>query len=355
MRSRTWLLGVLAGLLVPVVAHAKLCGANVAGQHVACACGDVVVSDLTLTNDPVTTSVCHGNALMVRAVNAPQGVTIDLNGKTLHGDGHGIGLWLINGGPGGAHVISSGARARIDGFMDGIVAHGNNTVASVQDVVVTNSKRDGVRLDADGFTISNSATQNAGRDGFSLDGKAFQISATQAMNSKRFGYFIKGMNGTIGTAGAGNTAEGSGQAGFNLTGMGHHLVACAAMQGGTDGVRLSGMHFTITGCVADGNGGNGITGTGMDWHLTGNRAMHNAKNGLDVHGAQMSDGGGNQGIGNAGHDQARPATQCAIANATCTTQPAPGAQSKAESQHLAVTAQARHAIHRIAAHVAAGG
>ena len=54
MKSRLPLLLVAVGvLLVAPKVGAKLCGDNVDGRDVPCACGDTVVSDLVLNDDPV--------------------------------------------------------------------------------------------------------------------------------------------------------------------------------------------------------------------------------------------------------------------------------------------------------------
>src|SRR6185295_18777988 len=104
------ILTVLAVLFVTSLAHAKLCGDDVQGQDVPCACGDTVVSSVVLTDDPVTSSVCAADGLIVRAGSAAQ-ITVDLNGKTLRGSGQGAGLWVIYGGSGGVRLLSPGQTA----------------------------------------------------------------------------------------------------------------------------------------------------------------------------------------------------------------------------------------------------
>ena len=133
-------------LAAPPGAAAKLCGDDVRGQDVACACGDTVVSDLVLNGDPVAGAPCSADGLIVDAKGMTHGVTVDLRGRTLRGTGQGAGLWLRYGGPGGARVISSDGVATIDGFRDGVVAHGNDSVALIDSVAVANSGRDGVRV-----------------------------------------------------------------------------------------------------------------------------------------------------------------------------------------------------------------
>ena len=143
--ARVSLAGVLI-VLLPLGAAAKLCGDSVNGADVPCECGDTVASDLVLGDDPVTSHVCEKDGLVVRRPDPDVGVTIDLNGKTLRGDGRGTGLWIVNGGGRGARVISSGSPATIDGFGDGIVGRGPSTVVSIERVIVRSSHRDGVKV-----------------------------------------------------------------------------------------------------------------------------------------------------------------------------------------------------------------
>lgn len=315
---RTACLQIAVFWLLAGVAEAKFCGNDIGGRSVLCACGDVVVSDVVLDTDPVVHTVCPGDGLIVRAPEAAHGVTIDLHGGVLHGTGKGTGVWIINGGPGGARLVSRGHMARIDGFRDGIVARGTNSVALIDGIVAIHSARDGVRIQAPGYAIHAAETRDSGRDGFSLGGTGFQVTATRAVRSTRFGYFVMGANGVIGRPGAGNSALGSGHAAFSLTGVGHHLSDCHAADGTAAGVHLNGMHFVVSNCVAQHNGSDGIAGSGGDIRLSGNQASGNGHNGLSVHGVHMVDGGGNRGTGNGDRHQQRPPTQCEIGNAPCT-------------------------------------
>lgn len=313
----TWraVLIALAVLGGGVAAEAKLCGDDVGGQDVACACGDVVVSDVALdATDPVTQAPCPGDGLVVRA---PRGVTVDLRGQTLRGQGHGAGLLLIDGGPAGARVVSTTGPATLMGFQDGVFAHGDTAVALVADLVILGPRRDGVRLETPGFEVRDTTVRDAGRDGFGLVGKRYRVSGTRAEGSHRHGYAVWGDEGTVGAVGTAVVATGSGQSGFNLMGMGHTLVGCVASAGAKDGVKLWGMHFAIRDCTATGNGGSGIVGMGMDWHLSGNRADDNGVHGIDAYGYWVLDEGGNRGSGNRGEGQRAPADQCEIGGEPC--------------------------------------
>jgi len=304
-------------LCIPMVARAKLCGDHVDGRDVPCACGDTVVSDLVLTDDPVTTTVCSGDGLVVRAGGTLPGVTIDLGGKTLRGSGHGRGIWVVYGGTGGASIVSRPGRGRVDGFMDGIVGNGADAVFLIDHVLVSHSKRDGIRLNAPGYTVHDTQAESSGRDGFGLGGRSFQISGGAAVNSGRYGYNVTGELAVVGVSGAGNIVQGAGRTGFNVTGIGHQIVGCVVSGARKQGVRLTGSHHVLSGCVAERNHGDGIVGMGMDWRLAGNRAVDNANDGLVVSGTRVLDGGGNSGRDNGMHRRPHPGTQCTIGGVAC--------------------------------------
>jgi hypothetical protein len=301
----------------PASANAKFCGSDVGGQRVACACGDTVVSDLVLTDDPVGISVCPGDGLVVRSINATHGVTIDLRGKTLRGSGRGTGVWILYGGPGGARLISRGGPATVAGFRDGVVGHGLDSVILIDGIIAASSRRDGIRVEAVGYHIRTTEARDSGRHGFFLMGSGYRVTSTRSVNSLHFGYLIMGTGAVIGAPGAGNAARFSGAAGFNLTGAGHQLAECVAESGAKEGVRLNAMHSQVSGCIAQGNEGDGIVGANANLAMAGNRAMNNGDNGIVVWGRGLEDHGGNMGSGNGALHPERTAAECEIGGASC--------------------------------------
>src|SRR5215468_557000 len=309
---------VVAGLLLAQPAQAKLCGDDVDGRDVPCACGDVVVSDVTLGDDPVVTGpACPQDGLVVRAPEARRPLVIDLHGATLRGSGTGVGLRILFGGPGGARVQSSGGVATVAGFEDGIAARGTDSVWLIEDVVVRDSARDGLRISGPDFTIQRVEVRTAVRDGFALGGRGFRISEMHAADCGRYGYSVMGDSGQIGQPGAGNIAERSGFAGFSIMGAGHALADCTAVFGRDSGVHLQAFGIEVHGCRASDNGGDGIEGMGNSWRMAGNEALRNAGNGIVVRGVNLLDEGGNRGADNRGGDRARGAVQCTIGGAAC--------------------------------------
>jgi len=311
-----WVLSALVVLFGATAVHAKLCGDNVQGLDVPCDCGDTVVSDVALSDDPVTSTVCPGDGLIVRAVGAA-GITIDLSGKTLRGSGQGTGLWVLFGGAGGARVVSTGPAARLEGFRDGVVAQGSDSLALLDNVVAAGSRRDGVRVHGGNYSVNATQVVDSGHDGFALGGHDFQITASHALHSGRYGYFVMATRGAVGMPGAGNTSQGSGEAGFAISGMWISVSDCVASAAAKNGVELGGMEVTVEGCVASGNIQSGIVGDGSTWRLGNNHAVGNGYDGLVIHGMAMTDEGGNGGAGNRGQRWHRPAVQCTINGVTC--------------------------------------
>jgi hypothetical protein len=308
----------VAFFLSPSGANAKLCGDDVNGEDVPCDCGDTVASDVSLNDDPVVSASCPSDGLIVRSPEAADSIDIDLAGQTLRGSGRGVGLWVLHGGSGGARIVSTGGPATIEGFRDGVVAHGHSSVALLEGVVVRHSGRDGVRFfDVEGAVIRNTEAVGAGRDGFSVGGDGFTLTSTRAVDSRRHGYHIMGGGGVIGEPGAGNTAESSGGSGFSVMGDGHRFVECVATGSGGEGLKLAGEGHQVTACEVRENGGDGIGGRGMEWRLARNRAIDNDSNGILVGGNDMADDGGNIGAGNRGLDQRTAPVQCEIGGSPC--------------------------------------
>jgi len=298
-------------------AAAKLCGDDVNGQDIPCACGDILASSVVLGDDPVTTEVCPRDGLLVRAQDERSAIRLDLHGHTLRGSGNGTGLRILNGGPGGLRIVSSGGTATLQGFGDGITSRGGENLALIEDVVVHGGKGDGIRVSGRSFIIRRVVVEQVARDGFSLNGAGFEITDTRASDSGRYGYSVMGQSGSIGTAGHGNVAERSAIAGFSIMGNGHTLDTCTARDGQKDGVMLLATKLDVRNCDASGNAGNGIAGVGSHWQLAGNHAQGNGGDGVSARGLDMIDGGGNRGSDNRGAGRARVVVQCEIGGAAC--------------------------------------
>lgn len=315
---RLGILLLVASCSYSVTVQAKLCGDDVAGRDVSCACGDTVVSNVTLADDPVTRDKCTGNGLVVRALDQSAVLTVDLAGRTLRGDGSGVGILVIYGGPGGARIVSTGTRATIDQFRDGVAAQGSDSLSVLQDVNVVRSSRDGVRIHAESYQVRNVDVRTSGRDGFGIMGGHFRVVDTLAGANARNGYFVMGRNGMIGLAGHGNAARGNGAAGFNIGGDTHQIVDCVASSNNKQGLHLMGDGHDVIDCHADENLDDGFMGMGNRWRVGGSSAASNGGDGIDVRGPNIADLGRNSGAGNGSLITApRTAIQCQFNGAPC--------------------------------------
>jgi hypothetical protein len=298
-----------AVVLIPAIVAAALCGDDVGGRDVPCACGDTVVSDLALGDDPVADTVCPGDGLVVRAPEATKGVTVDLRGRTLRGSGVGAGILVVYGGPGGASVVSSRGDASVENFRDGVLAHGPDTVRLIEEILVRRSQRDGFHVTGDGFDIRDAEASESRRDGYALRGRRFRLDDTRAEESGRFGYRVEGQDAVIGGE-EGNESDDSGGAGFRVRGKRHRLIGCFASGSRKSGVELAGSRHDVRRCTVRDNDGDGIRGRGGDWNLADNRAVDNDGAGIAVAGPRVRDVGGNCAKGNG-------RAQCAVDGRPC--------------------------------------
>lgn len=320
--SRTSVLiafGVWAVVTWAAAAEARLCGDDVDGRDVPCHCGDIVVSDLVLSDDPVLDGTCPGDALIVRVQPDTDAVRIDLAGRSLRGTGTGTGIRILHGGRGGARVFSSRDGATIEGFRDGIVSQAHRYgLAELLDVEVRRSARDGVRIYGDGLLLRNVVVSQSGRDGLFVRGGGWSVEDIVARGNGRHGVTLMGSGHTIrpGSASHSVRAEANGADGVRLWGSDHRLRTCRASGNARAGVAINGARLDLGGCEAVANGGPGISGVATLTRFLDNRAVDNLGGGIAVHGHTLLDGGGNLAVGNSGRARVAP-TDCQLGLEEC--------------------------------------
>jgi hypothetical protein len=214
-------------------------------------------------------------------------------------------------------IVSNSAPAVIEGFNDGIVARIKGTVTTIDNIIVSSSLRDGIRVFGDAVQIRGSEVYNSGRDGFSVRGDGWILKDLRAFNSQRYGVLANGEFGTIGVRRAGITAESSGAGGINLMGSGHRVTDCVVIGGHRDGLKATGTYHEISGCLAIDNDGIGINTAAGLTSLQNNRAEQNGQDGILARGHGMKDAGGNVGVNNGKIESVTPPKQCEIGGAPC--------------------------------------
>jgi hypothetical protein len=292
-RSAKWLGLVISMLLAAPAGAMRPCGDDVDGHatRVPCSCGDLLVSSHTLTAaDHVTHGSCPGMGLVV-AADGP--VTLDLNGRTLSGNGQGTGVLVVRGrldllGPG-----------TIEGFENGVLARGSAALGSIMAIRSAHNRLDGFFAEADSYTIQGSVAEENGRDGFALGGSAYAVDGNRSVGNHRYGFSVWGMGAHVG-GGFGNDASFNGMAGFYLRGMMHEVIEATSTGNGGDGVSASVMNTLLTSVHATGNARDGLQAMGMGIAIGASTADENRGYGIWVMGMNVDDRGGNRGAGNGG-------------------------------------------------------
>jgi hypothetical protein len=198
---RTRCSSIVASTLAVVVlltsgrVFAGTCGDDVAGERVACRCGDVVVSDTRLrADDPVVTETCEGNGLLLRALPGRRSIRLDLAGLGLRGSGHGVGIRVLDGGSDGAAIVggTGTTRSTVTGFRNGLRAYGRTSVAAIGNVDFDANGRDGIRLWGATTRLEGVGANDNGGDGVRAGGRALVLDDVDAHRNGRDGVHVTG-------------------------------------------------------------------------------------------------------------------------------------------------------------------
>ena len=292
-------------------ASARPCGDDVDGHGTAaaCDCGDVLVSSRTLGDaDPITQHRCAGNGLVVDVPSGRPAPTLGLGGHLLAGNARGFGLELVAAGDGGLRLVGPG---EIRGFVDGVFAPGG-TLASADNVVVTNGTADGFVVSGGAFVLRDCEASHNARDGFALRGSGFQLDGNRAYYNGRFGFRIAGSDAHIGLTAA-NEASGNGRGGIELLGRGHDVARAVADKNAGDGIHSRMHRGRISGAYASGNQRDGIHASGGTLVVSDSAAADNHGAGIAVRGRRAHDAGGNVAGGNGGGSRHTP--ECRVGDA----------------------------------------
>src|SRR2546427_4006227 len=221
------------------------CGDDVGGKPVACGCGDLLVSSRTLgAADAVTKKPCAGNGLVV-AASGP--IRLDLGGRTIAGNGQGVGVLVVHG------TLSLIGPGSIERFETGVRAQGEAPLASVTAVRVADNRLDGLVAHAEGYALQGSVAEGNGRDGFALAGAGYALDGNRAAANGRYGFKLVGMGAHVG-GGLGNEARENGMDGFWLLGGLHQVIGATAVGNGGPGLGPSVMHTPLPSIQADTKG-----------------------------------------------------------------------------------------------------
>jgi hypothetical protein len=207
-RSSLFAVAWLAAFWLPQTAYAQLlCGDDVAGARVPCACGGVVVSDTTLSaDDPVVQQRCSGDGLIVRAPASAKSIRLSLGGNSLVGTGSGAGIRVIAGGTDGAIIEGGGAgvRAVVAGFGSGLRATGRRSVAELRGIEFDANREHGVALWALDVRVTDVGAEGNGHDGVHVGGRQASLEGVEARSNGRYGVRVTAPGGEVRADGRNN-------------------------------------------------------------------------------------------------------------------------------------------------------
>lgn len=297
-RPRFWcsgaaLLLVFLTSLSPVLA--AVCGDDVDGVDVPCACGDIVVSSVVLGDDPVVAEPCPRDGLVVRLPRGRESMTLHLNGHVLRGGTHGTGVRVVDGGRFGARIVGQGGR--IEGFRDAVVAQSANGIASIHGLRIVQPRRDGIRVVGKYGDLSQVEVVGAGRDGIFVRGTGWWVSDVQSNLNGRDGMVLMGYDHRAGDDAPTLVTNGNGRSGIRLWGHRHAVESCRSRGNGSDGIYLNGYALEVYDCRTDANASAGISGNASGARLAHNVADDNLRQGIVLHGHGVEDAGGNRAVG----------------------------------------------------------
>lgn len=250
--------GLLACLLA-APAQAKNCGDNVEGARVACACGDIVVSDTTLRpTDPVASEPCSRNGLVVLAPPGSEGLTLHLGGQSIVGRGRGAGIRVVRGGSLGSVIVGGDAgdtRAEIANFETGIRAHGAAVLREVRAVDVHDNTDNGLKLRTSGVRVMDVNSRSNGGDGVSLSGHGVEVSGVASEHNAGDGLKVRGAGATV----EGET-RGNGRHGAVIGGRGAVVQSVRSSGNGGAGLMATGSGHVVADLEASDNAGGDVAG-----------------------------------------------------------------------------------------------
>ena len=247
-------------LTLPPSADAGVCGDDVGGARVACACGDVVVSDTVLQpTDPVTVERCPLDGLFLKAPAGAASITLNLDGHSLVGRGRGSGVRVIHGGSEGARILGGegGRRGQIVGFGDGVRAHGTRPVQEVRDLDVKGNSDAGISVRSNEVRVRSVRSEKNGGDGFRLRGYDGSYLDVVAYGSNGVGLGMDGEGAVV----RGKSQENGGH-GVLADGREHDLGALVVERNAGDGVQLRGRGHRTGGLRSADNLGQALRTSG---------------------------------------------------------------------------------------------
>jgi hypothetical protein len=228
---------IVLAALAAVVLVAVASEAHGGGGTPITACAQTVTTNAVLTQD----LVCSGNGIDIGA----SGITIDLKGFTVRGDG-GVGDHGIDDTGGHDRVTLKNGVVR--GFYDGIRAESADRF-SVTNVVASGNTVWGIIVFGNDASVSSSTASGNAQYGIGVAGERAAIKSSTAAGNTYVDVSVTGDFGRVTSI----TASGS-QYGISIGGDGVSVKSSTASGNGFDGIFVDGDAAKLSGNDAHGNG-----------------------------------------------------------------------------------------------------
>src|SRR5947207_12967 len=196
------------------------------------ACGQAVNTDAVLTQD----LTCAGIGIGIGAA----GITIDLKGHTLRGNGTGYG---ISDPAGYDHVTITNGVVR--NYSAGI-RFWSADYTTVSNVVVAGNTQEGLDVEGNHVSIASSTAAENGNTGFIVAGSAASVSSSIGAGNTIYGISVNGDGASVKTS----TVAGNGWGGLFVNGNAAKLKGNKANGNGFGPADGSGPGINVTATVA---------------------------------------------------------------------------------------------------------
>jgi hypothetical protein len=185
-----WALMLFAIMLLPASVFAGLCGDDVGGVRVACACGDFLVSDAVIVStDPIAIERCPTDGLILQARATAKSMTLDLGGLSITGSGVGTGLLVSHGGDDGATIIGGPDTRRpgqVVGFGSGLRVRTQRALSALRNIDFRGNTTDGAVLRSHGTKLQSIGAYLNGRDGLRIGGRKLEVDGLHGDGNRRY-------------------------------------------------------------------------------------------------------------------------------------------------------------------------
>jgi hypothetical protein len=235
-------------------------------------CGQAVTTNAVLTQD----LTCAGTGVIVGA----SGITIDLNGYVLKGDGTAGHYGIDNKSGHDDLVVKNGVVRNFDTGVYAITYASGQTVSSV---VASGNVGQGIYISGPSAKIASSTAAGNGQTGIHVLVGPGSVTSSTASGNGLHGIWMEGTKHSVKSS----TAVGNAGYGIVVSGDAASVTSSSANGNKATGVRVVGSSASIKSSTTSGNGGNGIAVSGDATVLQDNRAEANGFPGGNSDGAGL--------------------------------------------------------------------